>query len=259
MKLRSAYKILGVIPARYASTRLPGKVLADICGKPMIRHVYERALRALCLTELVVATDDRRVFEAVHAFAGDGAAVMTSPDHPNGSSRAAEVLERKNKEGRDLDAVINIQGDEPLLDPAMIDEVAEALFSGPDVVCSTLCRPLEAEGDRSNPNAVKVVLGLDGDALYFSRSSIPYPRSTPRIPVYEHIGLYGYRSGFLRRYAELPMTPLAETESLEQLKILEHGYRLRVAVTRCGGAGPSVDTAEDLEAVRRMLERTKNP
>ena len=254
MKLRSAYKILGVIPARYASTRLPGKVLADICGKPMIQHVYERALRAACLTELVVATDDRRVLEAVRAFAGDGAAVMTSPEHPNGSSRAAEVLK-----SRDADAVINIQGDEPLLDPAMIDEVAEALFSGPDVVCSTLCRPLEAEGDRSNPNAVKVVLGLDGDALYFSRSSIPYPRSTPRIPVYEHIGLYGYRSGFLRRYAELPMTPLAETESLEQLKILEHGYRLRVAVTRCGGLGPSVDTAEDLEAVRRMLERTKNP
>ena len=247
-------KILGVIPARYASTRLPGKVLADLCGKPMIRHVYERALRAGCLTELVVATDDRRVFEAVRAFAGDGAAVMTSPDHPNGSSRAAEVLK-----SRDADAVINIQGDEPLLDPAMIDEVAEALFSGPDVVCSTLCRPLRDEADRENPNAVKMVLGQNGDALYFSRSPIPYPRSTPRVPVYEHIGIYGYRSGFLRRYADLPMTPLAETESLEQLKILEHGYRLRVAVTRCGGAGPSVDTAEDLEAVRRMLERTKNP
>ena len=254
MKLRSAYKILGVIPARYASTRLPGKVLANICGKPMIQHVYERALRALCLTELVVATDDRRVLEAVRAFAGDGAAVMTSPDHPNGSCRAAEVLK-----SRDAGAVINIQGDEPLLDPAMIDEVAEALFSGPDVVCSTLCRPMEAEADRSNPNAVKVVLGQNGDALYFSRSPIPYPRSTPRVPVYEHIGIYGYRSGFLKRYAELPMTPLAETESLEQLKILEHGYRLRVAVTRCGGSGPSVDTAEDLEAVRRMLERTKKP
>lgn len=254
MKLRSAYKILGVIPARYASTRLPGKVLADICGKPMIQHVYERALRALCLTGLVVATDDRRVFEAVRSFAGDGVAVMTSPEHPNGSSRAAEVLK-----SRDADAVINIQGDEPLLDPAMIDEVAEALFSGPDVVCSTLCRPLRDEADRENPNAVKVVLGQNGDALYFSRSPIPYPRSTPRIPVYEHIGIYGYRSGFLKRYAELPMTPLAETESLEQLKVLEHGYRIRVAVTRCGGSGPSVDTAEDLEAVRRMLERTKNP
>ena len=254
MKLRSAYKILGVIPARYASTRLPGKVLANICGKPMIQHVYERALRALCLTGLVVATDDRRVFEAVRSFAGDGAAVMTSPEHPNGSSRAAEVLK-----GRDADAVINIQGDEPLLDPSMIVEVAEALFSGPDVVCSTLCRPMEAEADRSNPNAGKVVLGQNGDALYFSRSPIPYPRSTPRVPVYEHIGIYGYRSGFLKRYAELPMTPLAETESLEQLKILEHGYRLRVAVTRCGGLGPSVDTAEDLEAVRRMLERTKKP
>ena len=111
----------------------------------------------------------------------------------------------------------------------------------------------------SGGGAVKVVMDRNGDALYFSRSPIPYPRSTPRVPVYEHIGIYGYRSGFLKRYAELPMTPLAETESLEQLKILEHGYRLRVAVTRCGGLGPSVDTAEDLEAVRRMLERTKKP
>ena len=252
-------KILGVIPARYASTRLPGKVLADICGKPMIQHVYERALRALCLTELVVATDDRRVLEAVRAFAGDGAAVMTSPEHPNGSSRAAEVLEKKSREGGCPDAVINIQGDEPLLDPAMIDEVAEALFSGPDVVCSTLCRPLRDEADRSNPNAVKVVLGQNGDALYFSRSPIPYPRSTPRVPVYEHIGIYGYRSDFLRRYVELPMTPLAEAESLEQLKVLEHGYKIHAAETHCTDAGPSVDTAEDLEAVRRMLERTKNP
>lgn len=247
-------KILGVIPARYASTRLPGKVLADICGKPMIRHVYERALRAKCLTELVVATDDRRVLEAVRAFAGEGAAVMTSPDHPNGSSRAAEVLE-----GRDADAVINIQGDEPLLNPAMIDEVAEALFSGPDVVCSTLCRPLRDEADRENPNAVKVALARNGDALYFSRSLIPYPRNTPRLPVYEHIGIYGYRADFLRRYVALPMTPLAETESLEQLKVLENGYRIRVAATRCGDAGPSVDTAEDLEAVRQLLAGTGSP
>ena len=247
-------KILGVIPARYASTRLPGKVLADLCGKPMIRHVYERALRAKSLTELVVATDDRRVLEAVRAFAGEGAAVMTSPDHPNGSSRAAEV-----REGRDADAVINIQGDEPLLNPAMIDEVAEALFSGPDVVCSTLCRPLRDEADRENPNAVKVALARNGDALYFSRSLIPYPRNTPRLPVYEHIGIYGYRADFLRRYVALPMTPLAETESLEQLKVLENGYRIRVAVTRCVDAGPSVDTAEDLEAVRQLLAGTGSP
>ena len=241
-------KILGVIPARYASTRLPGKVLADICGKPMIRRVYERALRAKCLTELVVATDDRRVADAVRAFAGEGAVVMTSPEHPNGSSRAAEVLK-----SRDADAVINVQGDEPLLNPTMIDEVAEALFSGPDVLCSTLCRPLQDEVDRENPNAVKVVCDRNGDALYFSRSLIPYPRSTPRIPVYEHIGIYGYRADFLRRYVELPMTPLAEAESLEQLKVLEHGYKIRVAATRCEGAGPSVDTAEDLEAVRKIL------
>ena len=243
---------LGIIPARYASTRFPGKPLADLGGKPMIQRVYERVRPTV--DRLVVATDDERIRQAVEAFGGD--VVMTSDTHRSGTDRCREACD---KVGATADVVINIQGDEPLLDPAMIDEVAEALFSGPDVVCSTLCRPMEAEADRSNPNAVKVVLGQNGDALYFSRSPIPYPRSTPRVPVYEHIGIYGYRSGFLRRYAELPMTPLAETESLEQLKILEHGYRLRVAVTRCGGLGPSVDTAEDLEAVRRMLERTKNP
>lgn len=247
------YKILGVIPARYASTRLPGKMLADLCGKPMIQHVYERARQAKCLTELIVATDDRRIADTVRAFAGEQAVVMTSPDHPNGSSRAAEAME-----GRDSDAVINIQGDEPLLNPTMINEVAEALFSGPEVLCATLCRPLQDEADRTNPNAVKVVLDRNGDALYFSRSPIPYPRSTPRVPVYEHIGIYGYRSGFLKRYAGLPMTPLAETESLEQLKVLENGYRIRVAVTRCGDAGPSVDTPEDLEAVRKMLSGMGN-
>ena len=245
-------KILGVIPARYGSSRLPGKVLADLCGKPMIRHVYERALRAKCLTELVVAADDQRVSDAVRAFAGERAVVMTSPDHPNGSSRAAEVLE-----GRGADAVINIQGDEPLLAPSMIDEVAEALFSAPEVLCATLCRPLRDEADRGNPNAVKVVLDRNGDALYFSRSLIPYPRGALRVPVYEHIGIYGYRADFLKRCVELPMTPLAETESLEQLKVLEHGYKIRTAVTRCADAGPSVDTPEDLEAVRAILEGAK--
>ena len=246
-------KILGVIPARYASTRLPGKVLADLCGKPMIQHVYERALRAKCLDGLVVATDDRRVLDAVRAFAGERAAVITSREHPNGSSRAAEVLE-----GREADAVINIQGDEPLLNPAMIDETAEALFSADDVVCSTLCRPLCGEA-RANPNVVKVVLDRNGDALYFSRSLIPYPRNTPRVPVYEHIGIYGYRAGFLRRYVALPMTPLAEAESLEQLKVLENGHKIRTAVTRCTDAGPSVDTPEDLEAVRKILKGEEAP
>ena len=237
-------KILGVIPARWASTRLPGKPLADICGKPMIQHVYERAKQSKSLTSVVVATDDERVLNAVRAFGGE--AVMTSPSHPNGSSRAEEAVR-----GRDADAVINIQGDEPMMDPAMIDEVAAAL-SEPEVICATLCRPL-AEADRNNPNVVKVVMAQNGDALYFSRSLIPYPRHEPTIPFYQHIGIYGYTAAFLRRYVELPMTPLAEAESLEQLKVLENGYKIRVKVTACAYVGRGVDTPEDLEAVSRLL------
>ncbi|MCR5346563.1 MAG: 3-deoxy-manno-octulosonate cytidylyltransferase [Fretibacterium sp.] len=239
-----AKKILGVIPARWASTRLPGKPLADLCGKPMIQHVYERAQQSKSLASVVVATDDERVLNAVRAFGGE--AVMTSPHHPNGSSRAEEAAR-----GRNADAIINIQGDEPLMDPMMIDEVAEAL-NETDVVCATLCRPL-SEADRDNPNVVKVVRSQAGDALYFSRSLIPYPRHEPTVPIYQHIGIYGYTAAFLRRYVELPMTPLAEAESLEQLKVLEHGYKIRVKVTACTCAGRGVDTPEDLEVVRALL------
>ncbi|MCR4817913.1 MAG: 3-deoxy-manno-octulosonate cytidylyltransferase [Fretibacterium sp.] len=242
--MNMAKKILGIIPARWASTRLPGKPLADLCGKPMIQHVYERAKQSKSLASVVVATDDERVLNAVRAFGGE--AVMTSPNHPNGSSRAEEAAR-----GRGADAVINIQGDEPLMDPMMIDEVAETLNEA-DVVCATLCRPLP-EADRNNPNAVKVVMSQAGDALYFSRSIIPYPRHEPTVPIYQHIGIYGYTADFLRRYVELPMTPLAEAESLEQLKVLEHGYKIRVKVTACACAGRGVDTPEDLEAVRRLL------
>ncbi|NLL36891.1 MAG: 3-deoxy-manno-octulosonate cytidylyltransferase [Fretibacterium sp.] len=241
-------KILGVIPARYASKRLPGKVLLDICGKPMIQHVYERALKARSLFALIVATDDARVFEAVRAFGGE--VVMTSPDHPNGTARAAEAAERF---GEPVDAVINVQGDEPLLDPLMLDELAAALFSGPDVVCATLCHPLSDERRMGDPNQVKVVLDRNGDALYFSRSLIPYPRCTPSVPVYGHIGLYGYDRDFLALSTTLPSTPLAEAESLEQLKILEHGYKIRTVVTSRPLPGKGVDTQEDLEAARRFF------
>lgn len=240
-------KILGVIPARYASTRLPGKVLLDICGKPMIRWVYERAAAASCLNELVVATDDERVFKAVRDFGGN--AVMTDPLHPNGSCRAAEVAR-----SRDVDLVINVQGDEPLMDPRMIEETAQAL-AWPGAVCSTLCRPLEDKALFANPNVVKVVRDLRGDALYFSRSPIPYPREPLGATAYEHVGIYGYTREFLLRYIELSATPLADTESLEQLRILEHGYKIRVAVTACPSLGPNVNTAEDLEAVREILKK----
>ena len=224
-------------------------------GKPVIQRVYEQVAQAL--DETYVATDDERIRQAVEAFGGD--VVMTSDTHRSGTDRCREACD---KVGATADVVINIQGDEPFIRPEQIEQLKRC-FDAPDVRIATLAKAFDPDGDFEqtlfNPNTPKVAFDVHGDALYFSRSPIPYPRSTPRVPVYEHIGIYGYRSGFLKRYAELPMTPLAETESLEQLKILEHGYRLRVAVTRCGGSGPSVDTAEDLEAVRRMLERTKNP
>lgn len=239
-------KILGVIPARYASTRLPGKVLLDICGKPMIQLVYENASRASCLDELVVATDDERVFQAVEAFGGK--VVMSDPGHPNGTSRAAELVRT-----READWVINIQGDEPLIDPKMIGEVARTLSSSADVVCATLCRPIENREALNNPNVVRVVCDREGNALYFSRSLIPYPREDFKIPVYEHVGIYGYTRDFLLKYVQLPMTPLAETESLEQLKVLENGYKIKVSVTQCRQIGPNVNTLEDLESVRKIL------
>ena len=239
-------RILGVIPARWGSTRFPGKPLADLCGKPMIQHVYERAKLARSLAGVVVATDDERIFDAVRGFGGE--AVMTKADHPNGTSRAEEAMRLHPLVAH---AIINIQGDEPLMDPSMIDEVAAALEEE-GVECATLCRPIAPE-DRDNPNVVKVARAQNGDALYFSRSLIPYPRSEPSVPVWQHIGIYGYTADFLRRYVSLPMTPLAEAESLEQLKILEHGYRIRVKVTACPCTGRGVDTPEDLEAVRKIL------
>ncbi|MEA4876504.1 MAG: 3-deoxy-manno-octulosonate cytidylyltransferase [Aminobacterium sp.] len=238
--------ILGVIPARYGSTRLPGKPLADICGKPLIQHVYEKAQCSSFLGAVIVATDDERIIEAVQAFNGN--AVLTSKEHPNGTCRVAEVAENMN-----VDYVINIQGDEPLLDPRMIDEVALALTENEDIVSATLCAPLCDEADLSNPNVVKVVRDCRGFALYFSRSPIPYFRVKTSLPVYEHIGIYGYRKDFLMKYVKLEATPLSTAESLEQLKILEHGYSMKVVETAVSHRGPSVDTLEDLNAVRRIL------
>ena len=237
-------RVLGVIPARYASTRLPGKPLADICGKTLIQRVYERAALSKTLDRLVVATDDARILEAVHSFGGEG--LMTSPDHPNGTCRVAEVSKHD-----DAGIVINIQGDEPLLDPVMIDEAARALLEDRNAPSSTLCAPLDPES-MADPNTVKVVTDLEGCALFFSRSPIPYRRVRTDIPLFQHIGIYGFRRDFLFTYADLAPTPLSEAESLEQLRILEHGFKMKVIVTR-GKPGPSVDTPEDLERVRGIL------
>ena len=235
-------KIIGVIPARYASTRFPGKPLADINGKPMIQRVYEQALKAESLCGVIVATDDERIFRCVEGFGGK--AVMTASELPNGTARCEAAVS-----GIDgIDSVINIQGDEPLLDPLMIDETAELLQYDE---CVTLCR--ELSGDFTNPNAVKVVMTLDNYALYFSRSLIPYKRNKSDLPIYEHIGIYGYSLEFLKKYVSLPSTPLSEAESLEQLKILEHGYRMRVKITASKNKSIGVDTPEDLERVKEIL------
>ena len=236
-------KILGIIPARYASTRFPGKPLADINGKPMILRVYERAEMSGSLDGVVVATDDERIYDCVRNAGGN--AVMTDSNLPNGTARCEQALRIV---GGDYDSVINIQGDEPLLDPVMIDEAAGLL--GVDY-CATLCR--EMSEDFADPNAVKVVMTLDGYALYFSRSVIPYKRNESALPVYQHIGIYGYSADFLREYVGLSDTPLSMAESLEQLRILEHGYRIRVGVTDSKIPSIGVDTPEDLQRVREIL------
>ncbi|MBQ7219941.1 MAG: 3-deoxy-manno-octulosonate cytidylyltransferase [Synergistaceae bacterium] len=236
-------KIIGIIPARYASTRFPGKPLADILGKPMIQRVYEQVKKAERLCDVLVATDDARIYDCVHGFGGQ--AVMTDSDLSNGTARCEQALRLW---GGSADAVINIQGDEPLLDPVMIDEVAELLH---DDECATLCRELSE--DFWNANIVKVVMSQSGHALYFSRSLIPYKRNTSDLPIYQHIGIYGYTTGFLRKYVSLPSTPLSDAESLEQLKILEHGLKIKVKVTSSRNESVGVDTPEDLDRVRVIM------
>lgn len=239
-------KILGVIPSRYASSRLPGKPLLEISGKTMVEHVYRRAMASGIFFRVVVATDDRRVYEAVEKFGGD--VIMTSPDHPDGSSRVAEVAR-----GIDTDYVINIQGDEPMIDPRMLKELAEGLIADPDADSATACVPIKNEEDFLNPNIVKVVRALNGRALYFSRSPIPFRRNDTECPVWEHLGIYAFTKKFLLKMVELPKTPLMTTESLEQLRILEHGYTMTVIPTKYPSAGPNVNTEEDLEKVREIM------
>jgi 3-deoxy-manno-octulosonate cytidylyltransferase (CMP-KDO synthetase) len=243
-------KAAGIIPARYHSTRLPGKPLSDIGGKPMIQHVYENALRASVLDPIIVATDDRRIKAAVEGFGGR--AVMTSADHPTGSDRIAEVAR-----GLEAEVVVNIQGDEPFISPRMLEEVVAPLLADPELPMSTLMNeiPEELFGD---PSVVKVVTDLEGNALYFSRSLIPYPRNRKGHRAYEHIGIYAYRREFLLTYTALPPTPLERLESLEQLRVLEHGYRLKVVLTQAHDYLPlSVDTPEDLEKARRLFRERR--
>ncbi len=238
-------KILCVIPARYASTRLPGKPLADIAGKPMIQHVYERACLASAPDEVLVATDHPEVEAAVKKFGGR--VVLTSSEHPTGTDRLAEVLAKRN----DIDVVVNVQGDEPMLAPEIIDALADAFRREPELHMATM-KTRMAEEEYDNPNAVKVVTDQNDYALYFSRSVLPYPRNKTGQPVYKHVGVYAYRREFLLHYAALPPTPLEQTESLEQLRALENGYRIKVLTTEAKFIG--VDTPEDLAAVNALLQ-----
>lgn len=239
-------RVTGVIPARYQSTRLAGKPLADIHGKPMIQYVYEASKRSPALDEVVVATDDRRVANAVEGFGGR--VVMTDARHASGTDRVAEVVR-----GARAEIIVNIQGDEPLIAPQMIDECVEALRVSDGAGLSTLAKQITESGfeDRA---VVKVVRDLRGRALYFSRSLIPFPRHRiAKFAVFEHIGLYAYTREALLRLSQLPQSPLERVEGLEQLRALENGIAIQTAETKYTGAMVSVDTPEDLERVRRLL------
>jgi 3-deoxy-manno-octulosonate cytidylyltransferase (CMP-KDO synthetase) len=239
-------KAIGVIPARYKSTRFEGKPLADILGKPMIQRVFEAAKKARRLDAVVVATDDVRIFEAVKDFGGD--AVMTGSGHRSGTDRVAEVAA-----AGDAGIIVNIQGDEPLLNPEMIDECVGALTSAHGVELSTVMKRI-GEDAFDDPGVVKVVCDTRGRALYFSRSLIPYPRTrTDEFAVFEHIGLYAYTRDCLMTLAQLAPTRLEKIEGLEQLRALENGIPIQVVETRCTGPLVSVDTEQDLERVRQIF------
>jgi 3-deoxy-manno-octulosonate cytidylyltransferase (CMP-KDO synthetase) len=239
-------RAIGVIPARYGSTRLEGKPLADICGKPMVQHVYENACRASALDSVVVATDDERVRSAVAAFGGE--AVMTSPLHSCGTERVAEVARHY-----DAAIVVNIQGDEPLMDPGIINECVRALRENPGVGLATVRKTIP-ESAFADPSVVKVVCDARGRALYFSRSLIPYPRyRTESFAVFEHVGIYAYMTDCLERLSRTAPSALEQIEALEQLRALENGIAIQVVETGFAGELVSVDTQEDLERVRVIL------
>lgn len=245
-----------VIPARYASTRLPGKALLDIAGKPMVVHVAERA-RASGADAVCIATDDERILRAALGNGHD--AVMTRADHASGTDRLAEVAQLRG--WPDEQIVVNVQGDEPRIAPGLIRDVAQILAQHPDADMSTACHPIRSASELFDPNCVKVVLDRECHALYFSRATIPWARdaffrerhTVPEgLPIYRHIGLYAYRCAFLRSYPQLDAPAIERFEALEQLRALWHGHRIAVAITD-QSPEPGVDTAEDLDAVRRLF------
>ncbi len=243
---------IGVIPARYHSTRFEGKVLADILGKPMLQHVWERAGEALLLDDLIIACDDARVQEVALSFGAK--VVMTSKDHVSGTDRIAEVVNPL-----EIKVVINIQADEPLIHPMMIDILVDSLKIDDSIAVATLMKRITDPGEVDNPHVVKVVVDKDNFALYFSRSRIPYLHSESEISepdYFKHIGIYGYSKDFLFTYNNLPISNLEKIERLEQLRILEEGFKIKVIETKFQTIG--VDTPEELEKVKEYLIRNKN-
>lgn len=237
---------VAVIPARYQSSRLPGKALADIGGRSMIEHVYRRTAAARSIAGVIVATDDERIHRAVLAFGGDSR--MTSPAHQSGTDRIAEVALGLV----DCDLIVNVQGDEPLVEPAMIDEAVAPFAHDRTLMMSTLRRRIDGSAELNNPNVTKVVVDRDEFALYFSRAPIPFVRAgCTQAPAWRHVGLYVYRRDCLLRLAALPPTAMEQSEALEQLRALEYGIRIKAVETAFDSIG--VDTAEDLERVRTLL------
>ena len=247
------HSTVAVIPARYSSTRLPGKPLADIAGHPMIEHVYRRTAAAPSIDAVVVATDDERIRVVVEGFGG--VAHLTSTTHQSGTDRLAEVVDNLR-----CSLVVNVQVDEPLIEPTMIEQVLEPFHENSEIMMTTLRCPISDPADLSNPHIVKVVTDVNGYALYFSRGPIPFSRNnlgTNSIEnLYKHIGLYAYRRDFLLTFTRLARTPLEQMEALEQLRALEHGFRIKTIETKHAPIG--IDTPEDLERVRRIAGTTIN-
>ena len=245
-------KVICIIPARYDSTRFPGKPLADLCGKPMIQHVYDRVVKAKTVSHVAVATDDEKIFEAVRRFGGQ--AIMTSARHKSGTDRIAEAASKLDLS--DSDVVVNIQGDQPVFEPSQIDEVAKPLLDDPTIPMSTLIYKIVREEEITHPNAVKVVFDKDHFAIYFSRATIPYVRDKGnKASYYKHHGIYAYRCAFLKTFARLPEGVLEKLEALEQLRAMEHGYRIKVVETLYDSV--EVDTPQELERVRGLIDKSR--
>lgn len=240
-------KIIAIIPSRYGSSRFPGKPLAPISGKPMIQWVYENVKKVSFLDAVYVATDDPRIFDSVEAFGGN--ALMTSDKHTCGTDRLAECVEILKLENEDL--VLNIQGDEPLIKAEMIQDLYSC-FDNKDVYMGTLKKLIEVDDELNNPNVVKVVNDVNDYAIYFSRYCLPYEREIKKASHYKHIGVYGYKTWFLKKYSKMKKTPLEISESLEQLRVLENGYKIRVRETKYQTVG--VDTPEQLQEVERIIK-----